>query len=63
MEDWIEYIKANCKLGCVKDWDDNQWDYNYILENPNISWDIINDNLDKDWSVWDYCSNPTITWA
>ena len=30
--------------------------------NPNITWDIIQNNPDKDWNWYWYIINPNITW-
>ena len=32
-----------------------------ISSNSNITWDIIQKNLDKDWDWWNISSNPNIT--
>ena len=37
-------------------------DWARLSENPNVTWEIVKDNLDKPWN-WDYLSmNPNITW-
>ena len=37
-------------------------DLSNISNNPNITWDIIKNNLDKNWN-WHWISkNPNITW-
>ena len=33
-----------------------------ISENPNVTWEIIQNNLDKDWCWYGISNNPNITW-
>jgi hypothetical protein len=41
---------------------DKPWDYNWLSQNPNITWDFVLSNPDKTWN-YDYLSeNPNITW-
>ena len=34
----------------------------YISPNPNITWDLIRENLDKPWDWYWISLNPNITW-
>jgi hypothetical protein len=52
-----------CKklLNIINDNPNKKWDWEFISSNPNITWEIIEANLDLPWS-WDYISqNPNIT--
>ena len=41
---------------------DKEWDWYWILFNPNITWDIIESNPDKPWS-WHWISQKLkLTW-
>ena len=52
-EEWFKIILNN---------PDEYWNWNFISQNPNITWNIIQANLDKPWN-WDRLSeNPNITW-
>lgn len=37
-------------------------DYLYLSANPNITWEIIQNNPDKPWNYYHLSSNPIITW-
>jgi hypothetical protein len=39
-----------------------QWDYRWLSENPNITWDIVKDNPDTPWDYNWLSENPNITW-
>ena len=41
---------------------DKPWDYDYLSENPNITWEIIQKNPDKPWNYNYLSRNPNITW-
>ena len=41
---------------------DKAWDYSYLSENPNITWDIVLANPDKGWNYAYLSQNPNITW-
>jgi hypothetical protein len=52
-ENWFRYIL---------DHPEKPWDWYWISQNPNITWDIITTNPEKPWD-WDTISqNPNITW-
>ena len=39
------------------------WDWYGLSANPNVTWAIVEANLDKPWD-WDWLSaNPNVTWA
>jgi hypothetical protein len=40
----------------------NNWQYDYLSENPNITWDYVRAHLDKDWDFSGLSGNPSITW-
>jgi hypothetical protein len=41
---------------------DIEWDWYYISQHPNITCDIINENINKPW-IWESVSNnPNLTW-
>ena len=40
---------------------DKPWDYEYLSENPNITWEIVQQNPDKPWDWSDISRNPNIT--
>ena len=51
---WTEgYWKFIC------DNSDKELDWSTLSENPNITWEIIQNNLYKSWCV---SNNPNITW-
>lgn len=37
-------------------------DYIYLSSNPNITWEIIQNNPDKPWNYYHLSANPIITW-
>ena len=43
----MKYEKEHYFLYCKKY--ENKLDWDYISINPNITWEIIQNNLDKDW--------------
>jgi len=48
---WNEFVLKN----------ENKIEWKYLSKNPNITWEIVKDNLDKPWN-WNYLSaNPNIT--
>ena len=47
------------ELHLDKDWD---WCKLSEHEHPNITWDIINNNLDKPWELYCLSSNPNVNW-
>ena len=50
---WFQFILNNSN---------KPWDWDYLSENPNITWEIIQANPDKPWD-WGFISgNPNITW-
>ena len=41
---------------------DKPWNWNGLSANPNITWEIVQENPDKPWD-WSWLSeNPNITW-
>src|ERR1700678_205920 len=38
------------------------WNYYYLSQNPNITWDIVQNNLSKLWNYEYLSQNPNITW-
>jgi hypothetical protein len=51
--DWFNYIENN---------PDKPWNWEYLSENPNITWDIVVDNPEKKWDYDSLSVNPNITW-
>ena len=49
-----------CRLVC--DNPDKNWDYDYVSQNHNITWEIVKNNPDKDWHYGRLSLNPNITW-
>jgi len=41
---------------------DKPWNWQYISENPNITWEIIHANPDKPWNWRHISKNSNITW-
>ena len=41
---------------------DKPWNWEYISENPNITWEIIQANPDKPWNWRHISKNSNITW-
>ncbi len=31
---------------------DKPWDYGWLSDNPNITWEIVQNHPDKEWSYW-----------
>ena len=53
---WEKYLSQTIKT-FPKNW------YNNLLsQNSNITWDIVQDNPDKDWCFFNLSKNPNITW-
>ena len=50
---WFDYIKLTPQ---------KEWNYDYLSENPNITWDIVLANPDKAWNYACLSMNPNITW-
>ena len=46
----------------LKLYPDKEWDYKYLSQNPNITWDNVQNNPDKPWNYYWLSSNPNITW-
>jgi hypothetical protein len=47
----------------LKEYSDKKWNFLYLSENPNITFDIIKNNLNIKWDyTWLSC-NPNITWV
>ena len=40
-QQWFQFILDNS---------DKPWDWNLLSENPNITWEIIEANHDKEWN-------------
>lgn len=38
-----------------------QYYWSYISLNPNITWDIIEENLEYPWEWWSLCKNPNVS--
>src|SRR5437764_13144771 len=53
---------SNHLLTLLKLFPDKEWRWIDISCNPNITWDIIQDNPDKEWSWYGISHNPNITW-
>ena len=47
----------------LSEFPDKEWYWYLLSENPNITWDIINDNPDKLWNRWGISRNPNITFS
>ena len=41
---------------------DQYWDWGDLSANPDITWKIIQENLNKSWSWYRLSENPNITW-
>src|SRR5947207_661161 len=53
---------TNSLIKLLRLFPDKPWNWGLLSSNPNISWEIVKDNLDKSWS-WDKLgANPNITW-
>ena len=50
---WFQYILDN---------PEKDWDYSFLSENPNITWEIVKANPDIDWDYSWLSANPNITW-
>ncbi len=49
----------------IQEFPDKEWNWTYVSKNPNITWEIIRDNLDNPKCHWNWHSifeNPNITW-
>ena len=62
-----KYLEDEWTRGYWKFICDNQnkvsWCSWYSLsKNPNITWEIIRENLDKPWNWWELSRHPSITW-
>ena len=38
------------------------WNWNWLSGNPNLTWDIVQTNLDKKWNWFNLSQNLNITW-
>ena len=50
---WFQFISNNM---------DKDWEWEWLSENPNITWEIVEANPDKPWDWYGLSSNPNITW-
>src|SRR4051812_43828561 len=41
---------------------DKSWNWNHMSDNPNITWQIIQDNPTRRWNWSSISRNPSITW-
>ena len=61
---WMVSSYSNHLLTLIKHHPDILWDWNWLLQNPNTTWEFIQSNLDKipsdEW--WWMSCNPNITW-
>ena len=48
-KEWFQFILYN---------QGQDWDYNWLSTNLNITWDIIQNNPDINWSHWSLSTNP-----
>ena len=56
---WFQYVLDHPN----KSWNYNQfWNYIILSQNPNITWEIVQNNPDKDWDYYCLSKNPNITW-
>jgi len=54
--------QENMLTHLINGFPDKKWDHMRLLENPNITWEIVQANLDKDWNYIFLSKNPNITW-
>jgi ankyrin repeat protein len=50
---WFQYIL---------DHPEKRWSYEGLSDNPNITWEVVQENQDKRWDYWKLSRNPNITW-
>src|SRR5690349_19235768 len=41
---------------------DKEWNYKWLSQNPNVTWEYIQANPDKPWDYTYLSGNPNITW-
>ena len=55
-------LNSNELIKLLETFPDKPWNWNFLSQNPNITWDIVKANQDKPWN-WNVLSwNPNITW-
>jgi hypothetical protein len=54
---WEKYLSQ-----AIKTFPENFLHFDMLSRNPNITWDIIQANLDKPWNFEWLSKNPNITW-
>jgi hypothetical protein len=55
-------LKINHLLILLELYPNENWNYNALSENPNITWDFIKANLDKPWNFEQLSRTQCITW-
>src|SRR5271166_2603133 len=55
-------IFANHLVTLLKFLHDTPWNYCWLSENPNITWEIVMQNPNKSWDYNRLSENPSITW-
>lgn len=55
-------IEVNHLYILIKLYPDKPWNWYSISQNPNITWEIIQQNPDKPWNWSSISINPNITW-
>jgi len=59
---FMDRIKNNNLIKLIKNNPDKDWNYSYLSENLNITWEIVRDNPGKPWSWFYLATNPNLTW-
>ena len=54
---WEKYLSQT-----IKTFPKNCWFFEWLSQNSNITWEIVQANPDKPWRFLDLSENPNITW-
>ena len=46
----------------IKTYEERKFNWYWLSQNPNITWDIVKNNPDKPWDWYRLSKNPNITW-
>jgi hypothetical protein len=52
---------CNHLLTLLKFFPDQDWDYEALSSNPNMTWDFVSNNIDKLWDWYEISKNPRVT--
>ena len=52
-KEWFQFILDN---------QGQEWRYSYLSSNPNITWEIVENNPQIKWDYYELAENPNITW-